>query len=70
METSTNWYVAAADHDAQISVIESKFERMKKEPEYFHLFVRLIHSLVRTDPEKRDPEEAKRVIKQLELLDV
>lgn len=39
---------------------------MKKGPEYFHSFARLIHSLVRVDPKDRDPEAAKKYLKELE----
>lgn len=39
---------------------------LKDEPEYRHLLTRLIHSLIQVDPKERDPEEAKRILKQLE----
>ncbi|EER45102.1 conserved hypothetical protein [Histoplasma capsulatum H143] len=57
-----------ADHEAQSSFIESKLlmSHLKDEPEYRHLLARLIHSLIQVDPKERDPEEAKRILKQLE----
>ncbi|EGC41060.1 conserved hypothetical protein [Histoplasma capsulatum var. duboisii H88] len=56
------------DHEAQSSFIESKLlmSHLKDEPEYRHLLARLIHSLIQVDPKERDPEEAKRILKQLE----
>lgn len=39
---------------------------LKDEPEYCHSFAQLIHSLVRVDPKERDPEAAKRILKNLE----
>ncbi|EER38187.1 conserved hypothetical protein [Histoplasma capsulatum H143] len=58
----------AANHEEQLSYIESQLPSslMKKEPEYFHSFARLIHSLVRADPKDRDPEAAKKYLKDLE----
>ncbi|OJD13973.1 serine/threonine protein kinase [Emergomyces pasteurianus Ep9510] len=58
----------AADHKTQVSFIESQLamSRLKDVPVYLHLFARLIHSLVRVDPKERDPEEAKRILKELE----
>ncbi|KLJ08651.1 hypothetical protein EMPG_15915 [Blastomyces silverae] len=61
----------ASDHEAQISFIESKLlmSHLKYESEeYHHLLARLIHSLIRVDPKERDPEEARRILKQLEAL--
>ncbi|KAL2383731.1 hypothetical protein RJZ90_002483 [Blastomyces dermatitidis] len=61
-------YYLAANHEAQISYIESRLSmsHLKDEPEYCHSLARLIHSLVRVDPKERDPEAAKRILKNLE----
>ena len=48
-------------------MIEAHLSTMEDE-EYSRLLARLIQSLVRADPEKRDPEEAERILKQLEDL--
>lgn len=42
---------------------------LKDKPEYLRLLARLMHSLIRVDPKERDPEEAKRILKQLEAYD-
>ncbi|OJD21945.1 serine/threonine protein kinase [Blastomyces percursus] len=58
----------AANHEAQLSYIKSRLSMsyLKDEPEYCHSFARLIHCLVRPDPNARDPEAAKRILESLE----
>ncbi|KAK2767810.1 hypothetical protein FQN54_003969 [Arachnomyces sp. PD_36] len=58
----------AADYAGQSSFIESSIRIRDNDRQYLLLFARLIHSLVRVNPEERDPEEAMRIIKQLESL--
>ncbi|OAX85558.1 serine/threonine protein kinase [Emergomyces africanus] len=59
----------ASDQEAQMLFIESQLSmsNLKEKPQYCHLLARLIHSLIRVDPEERDPEEAQRILKQLEV---
>ncbi|KKZ63268.1 hypothetical protein EMCG_02388 [[Emmonsia] crescens] len=61
-------YYLTASQEAQISFIESQLSMsyLKDEPEYCHSFAQLIHSLVQVDPKERDPEDAKRILKNLE----
>ncbi|KAK2766912.1 hypothetical protein FQN54_006227 [Arachnomyces sp. PD_36] len=65
------WYYFEADSESQLSFIESSIstEMLNCDPEYRHTFARLIHSLVQIKPEDRDPQEAMKLVKQLEDLD-
>lgn len=67
LELALIFFFAAADNKAQLSFIESQLSAsLEGQPQYLHLFARLMHSLVRVDPGERDPGEATRIVNQLE----
>lgn len=65
------WYISEADYELQLGYIEDYISYMAflgEVPEYCHTFAQLIHSLVRVDPKKRNPEEAMALLTRLEQL--